>query len=45
MKDETLLIQGIPIKVKASFKAACAKQGKTMKQIVILFMQEFVKRR
>ena len=44
MKDETLLIQGVPKKVKVSFKAACAKQGKTMKQIVIQLMQEFVKR-
>lgn len=43
MKNDTdkLLIEGIPDKVKMTFKAACAKRGVSMKAAILKFMKDF----
>lgn len=40
---ETLLVEGIPDKVKSSFKAACAKRKTTMKKAIVKFMKDFTR--
>jgi len=43
MKRDSLLIQGVPEKIKRDFKSACARRGTTMKKALILFMKLFPK--
>lgn len=42
--EGTLLIQGLPRTTKNPFKAACAKNGETMRDAVIQFMRDYTKR-
>lgn len=41
---QTLLVQHVPASTKAAFKAACAKQTKTIRDAIIELMREFVAR-
>lgn len=38
-----LLLEGIPKDLKLTFKAACARAGKSMKSVIIKFMNDFAK--
>lgn len=39
----TMIIQSVPITTKASFKAACARRGKTMRRVFIKFMKHYAR--
>ena len=41
----TMIIQGIPASTKAAFKAKCYSEGNTMRDVLILLMREYVKRK
>lgn len=40
----TLIVQGLPSDTKAAFKSACARREKTMRDVIIELMREYVAR-
>lgn len=44
-KRQSLLIEKIPADLKIKFKVACAKRDRSMKDVIIDLMKEFVERR
>ena len=38
-----LLVEGIPHTTKVAFKAACAQQERTMREVLIAFMRDYVR--
>lgn len=37
----TLFVEGVPRTTKAAFKAACAKNGENMRDVIITFMRRY----
>jgi len=42
--EAKLFVEGIPATTKAEFKGACARKGQTIRDAVIEFMRDYVRR-
>jgi hypothetical protein len=38
-----MMLERLPVELHRQFKAACYQQGKTMREVIIRMMQEYVK--